>query len=93
MKLEDIQKVQQLLTPDKSEVADKLRAIALDIKEITIDFKSLNAGDFTVDAFKVIAVNFYELADRLEGVVSCDICGDCHDIDSVPLSCQTGDGC
>lgn len=22
----------------------------------------------------------------------CDICGDCHDTDSIPLSCQTGDG-
>ena len=25
-------------------------------------------------------------------MVSCDICGDRHDIDSIPLSCQTGDG-
>lgn len=22
----------------------------------------------------------------------CDICGDCHEPDSIPLSCQTGDG-
>ena len=25
-------------------------------------------------------------------IESCDICGDLHDADSVPLSCQTGDG-
>ena len=24
--------------------------------------------------------------------IYCDICGDMHDIDCVPLSCQTGDG-
>jgi len=23
---------------------------------------------------------------------NCDICGDCHDVDNIPLSCQTGDG-
>ncbi len=23
---------------------------------------------------------------------SCDICGDCHYPDNIPLSCQTGDG-
>jgi len=22
----------------------------------------------------------------------CDICGDCHHPDNIPLSCQTGDG-
>ena len=31
-----------------------------------------------------------ELIEEME--VDCDICGDCHDVDSVPLSCQTGDG-
>ncbi len=24
--------------------------------------------------------------------ITCDICGDCHDIDSIPMGCQTGDG-
>ena len=91
MKLEDIKKVQQALTPDKIEVIDKLRAVALDLKELAIDFKSLG-DDFTVDALKMTAVNLYELADKTEGVVSCDICGDCHEIDSIPLSCESGDG-
>lgn len=27
-----------------------------------------------------------------EEVIECDICGNCHEIDCVPLSCQTGDG-
>ena len=26
------------------------------------------------------------------GLIACDICGDCHDKDSIPLSCQSGDG-
>ena len=59
MKLEDIKKVQQALTPDK------IRAVALDLKEIATDFKSLG-DDFTVDALKMTAVNLYELAARSE---------------------------
>ncbi len=26
------------------------------------------------------------------GEVQCDICGDVHDVDSVPIGCETGDG-
>ena len=25
-------------------------------------------------------------------LILCDICGDCHETDNIPLSCQTGDG-
>jgi len=78
--------------PDETEVADKLRAIALDIKEVVVDVKLLKPTGFYDVALKDIAVGLYEFADSLEGIVSCDICGDTHDIDCVPLSCQTGDG-
>lgn len=37
----------------------------------------------------------YDLVKKIDGMLendSCDICGDYHDKDSVPLSCETGDG-
>lgn len=74
-------------------LSDRLREIALDLKEIKPDIMRADAlGSLTVNAVNYTSVALYELADKLEGLVSCDICGDYHDIDSVPLFCQTGDG-
>lgn len=38
------------------------------------------------------AIEAVGIASSQEGQVDCDICGDYHDVDCVPLSCQTGDG-
>lgn len=92
MKLEDIQKVQKALMPEKIEVADRVRAVALDVKELVLDIKRLYPTAIYSDAMKGIAVSLYELAYDIEGISSCNICGDYHYIDSVPLSCQSGDG-
>ena len=65
-------------------------------------FEDLQASDnYTFGGTKEEALQNYQdkylasedkMVDGLEGVVSCDICGDCHDVDSIPLSCETGDG-
>ena len=68
-----------------SEHIDNIRAIALDLKELAspactdLDFALLD-----------ISEKIYALVENEE--VSCDICGDCHEPDNVPLNCQTGDG-
>jgi hypothetical protein len=72
--------------------SDMLREIALDIKEILPDIEHLSPTCEKHDKLKAAVVILYELAHELEGVVSCDICGDSHDIDSIPLSCESGDG-
>lgn len=66
-------------------LSGRLREIALDIKEIAKDAN-------TKKTLLRISSELYEMADDLEGVVSCDICADYHDKDSVPLSCESGDG-
>jgi len=78
-------------------LSDRLREIALDLKEIKPDIMRADALDsLTVNAVKYTSRALYALADKLDEedarFVSCDICGDYHDKDSVPLSCQTGDG-
>lgn len=50
-----------------------------------------NSGEFEIPDEIVLKINkTYEI--WREDIESCDICGDCHDKDSVPLSCQSGDG-
>ena len=74
-------------------ISDRLREIALDLKELRIDVMKLKGlNDLSCNAMKYTSTALYELAEEFEGVVDCDICGDYHDKDSVPLSCQTGDG-
>ena len=79
-------------------LSDRLREIALDLKEIKPDIMRVDALDsLTVNAVKYTSRALYDLADKLDSeenarFVSCDICGDYHDIDSVPLSCESGDG-
>jgi len=46
----------------------------------------------TRDEFKAAINNFAELLDLTDAIISCDICGDCHNINEVPFVCQTGDG-
>lgn len=33
-----------------------------------------------------------DLADEFLNKIYCDICGDYHELDNIPLNCQTGDG-
>ena len=95
MKLEDITKVQKIFTPLNEDVAHKLRELALDLKELVVDIKILRPESIYSDAMNGFALSLFELAHDIEeggAIVPCDICGDQHDADSVPLSCQTGDG-
>jgi hypothetical protein len=64
---------------------DDIRAVALDLKELASP--AYTELDF---ALLEISKNIYDLVKDEE--VSCDICGDYHDADSIPLSCKTGDG-
>ena len=107
MKLEDVTKVQKILTPCNEEVAHRLRELALDLKELAEDVKILRPESVYSDAMIGSALSLFELAHDIEeggaGIdlnqsnstpleTHCDICGDCHEPDSIPLSCQTGDG-
>lgn len=68
-----------------SDYTDKIRAIAIDLKELATP-----ASTSLDEELIAISNRLFELAE--DDMVDCDICGDYHDKDSVPLSCQTGDG-
>lgn len=68
-----------------SEHIDNIRNIALDLLELAtpactdLDYALLD-----------ISKKLYELVEDEE--VRCDICGDEHNTDNIPLSCKSGDG-
>lgn len=68
-----------------SEYTDAIRAVALDLKELATP-ASTSLDEELIE----ISNRLFELAG--DDMVDCDICGDFHDADNVPLSCQTGDG-
>lgn len=51
------------------------------LKQVIQHFVQVTRG---CDMIKDLSIN--------EELISCDICGDCHEIDNVPWGCQTGDG-
>ena len=64
---------------------DEIRAIAMDLKTLATPAQT------SLDASLVkISQELYELADGTE--IDCDICGDYHEVGSVPYGCKTGDG-
>lgn len=73
---------------ENEESINTIARICLDIKEIFANLDNNDAKDLLE-----VALECLEDANlKLEGLVHCTICGDFHDTDSVPLSCQTGDG-
>lgn len=70
-----------------------LNNLALSIKEAAMYLteKGLNRDNQKAlqSAAEIIVLSSYAYK---HDDIDCDICGDYHDIDSVPLSCETGDG-
>lgn len=63
---------------------DRIKGIILG----RIKLYGYRCADFAAEeAARIIYETFIESDDK-----SCTICGDYHDKDSIPLSCQTGDG-
>ena len=51
-----------------------------------------NKIDEAEEALQAIRESMGGVINLFDDAKYCDICGDMHDIDCVPLSCQTGDG-
>ena len=79
-----------------NETSQTISNICLDLKEIVlqtslmpIDIKGRKSA---ADLLEIAIDSLYDAQLIIDGLVDCDICGDYHESDSIPLSCQTGDG-
>lgn len=70
-----------------------LKLLDVAFGEVPADIKSLT-DDEILEALGVQVVTFLtEIEELIEiNTVHCDICGEYHDKDNVPMSCATGDG-
>jgi hypothetical protein len=64
---------------------DELKRIALDLKELATP-----ATTTLHEELLDISNTLFILSE--DEIMSCNICGDCHGTDNIPLSCKTGDG-
>ena len=60
--------------------------------ESCTDIELLRREAFRLDRVVSTLVGEIEELRADSGEVQCDICGDTHDVDNIPVGCLTGDG-
>ena len=68
------------MSKNKCEHCNKPMDFDVDCQEV------VDMGDFTTETCKWVHSDCLEEYE----MVSCDTCGDCHEVDNVPFGCQTG---